>query len=133
MRTCAAQLDAYLALATPFVAWGLVASRTPLQLNAAALQALLAEYACLTTFSRGVYLAVLGPLALLGLRLQRQRPDRARCTLGAPAKTIGTLLLAALVLLEAALVLGSGTFMRNRIGATECDFHSRLAHLAKTA
>lgn len=128
MHVGGAALDAYLALATPFVAWGLVASRTPLQWSMVAVLALLTEYACLTTFSRGVYLAVICPLVLLGLLLWRQRRVRVRATIGARTKAIAALLLAALMLLEAALVLGSGNFMMNRIGASERDLRSRLVH-----
>ena len=75
MHVGGAAIDAYLALATPFVAWALWTSRTPLRWGAAAALALLTGYACLTTFSRGVYLAVAVSLALLGLLLARQRID----------------------------------------------------------
>ena len=75
MHVGGAAIDAYLALATPFVAWALWTSRTPLRWAAAAALALLTGYACLTTFSRGVYLGVAVSLALLGLLLARQRAD----------------------------------------------------------
>lgn len=76
MHVGGAAIDAYLALATPFVAWALWTSRSPLRWSAAAALALLAGYACLTTFSRGVYLGVAGSLMLVGLLLARQRVDR---------------------------------------------------------
>lgn len=66
MHVGGAAIDAYLALATPFVAWALWSARTPLRWAMAAGLALLTGYACLTTFSRGVYAAVAGPLLLLG-------------------------------------------------------------------
>lgn len=128
MHVGGAAIDAYLALASPFVAWRLCSSRTPLQWGTAAVLALLAEYICLTTFSRGVYLAVIGPLVLLGLLLRRQARGRAPALPGRRTRAICTMLLATLMLLEATLVLGSGTFMVNRIGSSEYDFRSRLAH-----
>lgn len=76
---------------------------------------LLTEYGCLTIFSRGVYLAVRGPLVLLGLLVWRQRRDRVRATTCERTKAIGTMLLATLMLLDSVLVLGSGTFMTNRL------------------
>jgi hypothetical protein len=75
MHVGGAAIDAYLALATPFVAWALWTSRTPLRWAVAAVLALLTGYACLTTFSRGVYLGVAVSLALLGLLLARQHAD----------------------------------------------------------
>lgn len=45
--------------------WALVSARRPLPWAGAAAPALLTGYACLTTFSRGVYLAVAGSLLLL--------------------------------------------------------------------
>jgi hypothetical protein len=73
MHVGGAAIDAYLALATPFVAWALWTSRSPLRWGAAAVLALLAGYACLTTFSRGIYLALGVSMTLLGLLLARQR------------------------------------------------------------
>jgi hypothetical protein len=75
MHVGGAAIDAYLALATPFVAWALWTTHSPLRWAAAAALALLTGYACLTTFSRGVYLAVAASLMLVGLLLARQRVD----------------------------------------------------------
>jgi hypothetical protein len=66
-------IDVYLALAAPFVAWALWSVRSPGWWSAAAVLALLTVYACLTTFSRGVYFAVAVPLAGLGLALVWRR------------------------------------------------------------
>jgi len=125
MHVGGAAIDAYLALAAPFVAWRLFASRTPVRWAVAAVLALLTEYVCLTTFSRGVYLAVVTPLLLLGLLLRRQPRDREP---GRPLIAVCTILLAALMVFEATLVLGSGTFMLNRIGSSERDFRGRILH-----
>jgi hypothetical protein len=70
MHVGGAAIDADLALTLPFVAWALWAAKSPAQWLGAAAVALLAFYACLTTFSRGLYLAVAGPMLLLGLWLQ---------------------------------------------------------------
>ena len=128
MHVGGAAIDAYLALASPFVAWRLCSSRSPLQWGTAAVLALLTEYICLTTFSRGVYLAVIGPLVLLGLLLRRHARGRAPALPGRRTRAICVMLLATLMLLEAALVLGSGTLMVSRMGSSEQDFRSRLAH-----
>ena len=73
MHVGGAAIDAYLALAMPFAAWALWAARSPVQWTAAAALALVALYACLTTFSRGVYLAVGLPMLLLGMWWLAQR------------------------------------------------------------
>jgi hypothetical protein len=66
MHVGGAAIDAYLALATPFAAWALWSARSRRSWTAAALLALLTGHACLTTFSRGAYVGVALPLALLG-------------------------------------------------------------------
>ena len=117
MHVGGAAIDAYLALATPFVAWALWTARSPLRWAAAAALALLTGYACLTTFSRGVYAGVVGPLLLLGVLLARQRVGRdvrAAVRIGALALGAATALAivfdawgyagAALVLLAVGLV-----------------------------
>jgi hypothetical protein len=67
MHVGGAAIDAYLALATPFAAWALWTARSRLRWMLAALLALLTIHACLTTFSRGVYLGVAAPLAVLAI------------------------------------------------------------------
>jgi hypothetical protein len=73
MHVGGAAIDAYLALATPFMAWALWSVRSRRTWVAAALLALLTVHACLTTFSRGVYVGVAAPLLLLGLAWWLQR------------------------------------------------------------
>jgi hypothetical protein len=75
MHVGGATIDAYLALATPFAAWALVAARTPRAWAGAATLALLTGHACLTTFSRGAYVGVALPLFLLGLAWWSRRLD----------------------------------------------------------
>ncbi|MEO5698677.1 MAG: hypothetical protein ABIQ60_16270 [Burkholderiaceae bacterium] len=73
MHVGGAAIDGYLALATPFAAWALWSARTRRGWAAAAGLALLSWHAGLTTFSRGVYLAVAVPLLLLGAAWWRRR------------------------------------------------------------
>ena len=124
MHVGGAAIDAYLALTTPFLAWALWSAKSPLGWGAAALLSLLAEYACLTTFSRGVYVAVFGPTFVLSWWLARRQTARRAFRAGAPF----TALLAAALVLQAALVLGSDSFMLTRIGSSERDLRSRLVH-----
>lgn len=73
MHVGGAAIDAYLVLAMPFVAWALWSARRPLPWLAAALLALGGVYAGLTTFARGVYLALALPMLGLGLWLLARR------------------------------------------------------------
>jgi hypothetical protein len=73
MHVGGAALDGYLALTAPFLIWALLRARGPLQWGVLAVSSILAVYAALVTFSRGVYLGV--PLGLLVaiVLLSRQR------------------------------------------------------------
>jgi hypothetical protein len=175
MHVGGAAIDAYLALTLPFVAWALSAAKSPARWLGAASVALLAFYACLTTFSRGLYLAVAVPMLLLGLRLQMRGMafdvrallrrwftygalaaaagaalylvHGAHGTAGAIAVSLGFLLilgllmqrlggwrraagtgLALLLVLQAVVVFGTGSFMAARVDASERDFGGRLQH-----
>ena len=185
MHVGGAAIDAYLALATPFVAWALWVARTPLRWAVAAALALLTGYACLTTFSRGVYAAVAGPLLLLGWLLASRHVGIEVRAAVLRALSIGALVLclatgmalafdsggyaaagllllglgllllalsiglkgvlkrrlpplhwrsmAALALglaltLEIFAVLGVGSFMRERLAASDHDLGSRIVH-----
>jgi hypothetical protein len=74
MHVGGAALDGFLALTFPFIVWELRRRPGPLRLGIAVLLAATATYACLTTFSRGVYLAVPGGIATLTLLLLARRP-----------------------------------------------------------
>jgi len=170
-------IDAYLGLAVPFVAWTLWSQKSPGLWAVAAMLALLTVYTCLTTFSRGVYVAVVVPLVALGvvMFLRRAVPGRrggwaaglaiasalvAIDTLlilafewgGATAaglvvlglalpavvwarrvrppswRTLASLALALALLLEVFAVVGLGTFLRERMAATDNDFQGRRQH-----
>ena len=124
MHVGGAAIDAYLALATPFVAWALWTVRTPWRWAGVALLALLTGYVCLTTFSRGVYGAVGGSLLLLAVCLRWRRMPHLRVRW----RTAASALLLLVLVLEVAAVLGLGTFMRDRIGASDQDLGSRRQH-----
>jgi hypothetical protein len=122
MHVGGAAIDAYLAIVTPFVARAVLQAATPARWCAAAALALLTEYVCLTTFSRGVYLAVGVALATLAWLRHRRRVISPRWR-----RLAGACLVFAL-LAEAAMVLGSDSFMRLRLQRSSFDFGSRLAH-----
>lgn len=128
MHVGGAAIDAYVALAVPFVAWAVWSARSAVRWSVAAAMALAAEYACLTTFSRGVYLAVLMPLACLMVwLLYRQRHAIESCPAGRGRQAANLALLAAMVLL-ASEVLRGDAFMMSRIAHVEGDYRNRLVH-----
>ena len=137
MHVGGAAIDAYLALATPFVAWALRSARRPWQWAWGALLAVLVTYAGLTTFSRGVYLSMAVPLLLLGWLLWTQKAGldmralalglwQRRRPRGWRAKAAWALSMA--LAAEVAGVLNGGSFMASRLTSTERDFGSRMAH-----
>jgi hypothetical protein len=79
MHVGGAALDGFLALTLPFALRELQHARTPLHWAGAAAVLALVAYACLTTFSRGVYLAVpLGTLVFFVLNRGTVTPDSIR-------------------------------------------------------
>ena len=131
MHVGGAAIDAYLVLATPFVVWALSASRRPVAWGMAALLALLVCHACLSRYSRGVYAAVLLSLGLLALLLRAQQ-RAAGSPSGAQAKPVwrarAERVLALALVVEVAGVLLGGSFMTQRLGSSEHDWGSRMAH-----
>ena len=170
-------IDAYLGLAVPFVAWTLWSQKSPGLWSVAAVLALLTVYTCLTTFSRGVYIAVAAPLVVLGVVMFLRRAGRGRrrgwttgVAMAAAVVAIDTALILALdwggptlaglvllglalpaaayarwvrpcswrmaasfvlalaLLLEVFAVIGLGTFLRERMAATDNDYLSRREH-----
>jgi hypothetical protein len=94
MHVGGAALDAYLAMALPFAVLAALRATTPLRLTFAGSAVLLGAYASLTTFSRGVYLAV--PIALaVALPLARAAAQRAAgsapVAAGSPLRVFGAL------------------------------------------
>ncbi len=123
MHVGGAAIDAYAALGAPFVAWAVWSARSAAGRLGAGLLALAWGYVCLTTFSRGVWLAVVLSLALLAVvlsvsRLQRRlRWQRA-----------GDALLLVALLAEIGVVAATGSFMGERLTASDRDLSSRLGH-----
>jgi hypothetical protein len=99
MHVGGAALDGFLALSLPFVLRELLVARSPQRWVALALCLAMGAYACLTTFSRGVYLALPIGVAVTGaLHLLANR--RAQAAGGAAAlKPAPVRLLSALALL----------------------------------
>ena len=77
MHVGGAALDGFLALVVPFAIFELRVAPTRVRAALAGLFVLLAAYACLTTFSRGVYLAVPASLGLLAVLLLTQGNARS--------------------------------------------------------
>ncbi|MBL8422984.1 MAG: hypothetical protein JNK06_05735 [Candidatus Accumulibacter phosphatis] len=73
MHVGGAALDGWLLLTAPFGIWAIRHARTHLQWVGAATILVVGAYASLTTFSRGVYMALPIALAFLGWQLYRQR------------------------------------------------------------
>ena len=125
MHVGGAAIDAYLAMAAPFAVWALISARRPAVWVAAGVLALLTGYACLTTFSRGVYLAVGVPLLLLGVARWTHRGRRYRLEHWRAMASAGLLLA---LIVEVAAVLSGGSFMRARLNSVDQDLRSRTAH-----
>ena len=125
MHVGGAALDGFLVMTLPFALLAVLRTRSPWQFAIGMAIALLAAYACLTTFSRGVYIAL--PLALVPMVLladaQRRRaaasgPESSHIdsTLGPVDEPLprlaklGALAMAGAFALAAALVFGGGGY-----------------------
>lgn len=75
MHVGGAALDGWLLLTFPFSIWSIRKARTPFQLVLSLILLLLAAYASLTTFSRGVYLALLLSLPLLAWQTRQKESE----------------------------------------------------------
>lgn len=77
MHVGGATLDGFLALTVPFALREFLLAKKPGRWLMASAVLTLAAYACLTTFSRGVYLAIpIGTAVFLGLHARQQRQQR---------------------------------------------------------
>jgi hypothetical protein len=140
MHVGGAAIDAYLVIATPFLGWALWSTRRPVVWAALAVLAILTCYAVLTTFSRGVYLAVLGPLIGMAVAaMARRRGFNLRGASASAAARIGGLgwrgraglILALLLVSEVLGVVLGGTFMAERLASAQDDLDSRVEHWAR--
>ena len=120
-----AALDAYLVLLVPPVVWAWRASYTPSRRLLAAVLVLCFVYALLTSFSRGVWGAALGACLVLAL-LSAWR--RARLGAAVAHSGFADVVLILAVVLEVALVLGTGAFMGQRLENAENDLRGRWRH-----
>jgi hypothetical protein len=82
MHVGGAALDGFLALTMPFAVRELLLARTPQRWALAATVTALASYACLTTFSRGVYLAIPLGLAIYFVLKARQQATAEKASNG---------------------------------------------------
>ncbi len=129
MHVGGAAVDAYFALATPFVVWALARSRSWRHWLPLALLALLTCYAVLTTFSRGVYVAVVLPLVLLAIGRWAQKTGLDwRQPLGRMGRRRATVWLVTLLGLEIALVAAGSSFLAERVAQSQDDLNDRVAH-----
>ncbi|QHE76688.1 hypothetical protein [Hydrogenophaga sp. PBL-H3] len=118
-------IDAYLVMAVPFAVWGMWASSTAPRWIGCNLLMVVAVYAVLTTYSRGVYLAVTLTLLLMGLTAWQLRlPPAAGAIWG--RRTLLAVL--ATLVLESSLVLVGGSFMADRLSRSETDMVNRMDH-----
>lgn len=112
MHVGGAALDGFLALATPFAVLALMRCRSHVAAAPVGLALALATYACLTTFSRGAYLAIPSALVLVLLLTKLQRSQASGATgLNQADAAPGTLMASAAdgktsTLIIAALVAG---------------------------
>ncbi|WP_313950565.1 O-antigen ligase family protein [Accumulibacter sp.] len=139
MHVGGAALDGFLALTIPFVVHAVARAPGPLRWLLAAALAVIAGYACLTSFSRGVYLGVGGALVVLAYlmsrrwRWQRRSSPAADPSFPAPGpleawRVWGNRLLVLALIVEVVAVLALGDFMGRRLSASERDLGGRLQH-----
>lgn len=120
-------IDAYLAMAAPFAFWAIWSARTLWPWLAANVLLWVTVYAVLTTYSRGVCLAML--LALVFMATVAWK-CRIRPAAGRAWGRRGLTAMFAAVGLQSALVLGGGTFMADRLVRSDVDLIGRVAHWA---
>jgi hypothetical protein len=78
MHVGGAALDGFLAMTFPFTVWAMLRTRDRLAMMLAASMVLMSLYACLVTFSRGVWLAIPVSCAVLAWGLSRRSATAAR-------------------------------------------------------
>ncbi|QHE85943.1 O-antigen ligase family protein [Hydrogenophaga sp. BPS33] len=118
-------IDAYLAMAVPVAFWAVWWVPAGWRWSGAALLALLSTYAVLTTYSRGLYLAVAISIVfmLIVARVCRIQPAAGSRVRGWSLKGLSLVLVA-----QAVWVLGGHTFMAGRVARVDADLLDRAAH-----
>ncbi|MDZ4124955.1 MAG: hypothetical protein U1E02_12370 [Hydrogenophaga sp.] len=118
-------IDAYVAMALPFAFWAVWTAPTAWRWAAANALMVVSVYTVLTTYSRGVYLAVLISLVFMGVSAWRLKlAPAAGAAWG--RRTLGSVLL--VLALEGLLVFGGGSFMSDRLSRSDVDLVGRVAH-----
>lgn len=135
MHVGGAAIDSYLAAATPFAAWALWRAyerRRFLPWLLAGVFSVLVVYAGLTTFARGLYLAVTASMCFLAWALYK-----GRCIPGGRSAWQGwhrewrvpaTAVLFSVVVAEIVAILDGGSLMSKRLEDSPSDLSSRLDH-----
>ncbi len=129
MHVGGAAIDTYWVMCAPFVLWALAASKKLRHWLPLAVLALLTCYGVLTTFSRGVYVAVLLPLLAFWLfRWARRAGIHLRQPVGQLWRRRASVWLCLLLVLEIAIVAAGGSFLMDRLDASKNDLDDRLVH-----
>ncbi|MCB1968228.1 MAG: O-antigen ligase family protein, partial [Candidatus Accumulibacter sp.] len=137
MNVGGAAIDGFLVLTVPFSVYAVLRAADVWRWCLAALLAVIAGYACLTSFSRAVYLAVGVSLVVLAVMLSARRRLFASPATGrlprappplAPWRRWGGRMLVAVLIVEVLLVFVLGDFMGRRVSASERDLVGRLEH-----
>ena len=123
MHTGGAYIEAYFALALPFLAWWTWSSRRWRARIAGSAMLAIGSYALLVSYARAGYLAAAIALLVLLLAPVLQRRPRAR---ERQTKRAAPWLLAGLALLAA--LVTQGDTMQRRYASSAQDFASRVAH-----
>lgn len=118
-------IDAYLAMAVPLAFWAVWLAPGGWRWACAAVLAVLGTYAVLTTYSRGLYLAVTVSLMVMAIVARRCQIQPAS---GERRRGWALRVLVFALLAEAVWVLGGHSFMTGRLAQSETDLVDRVAH-----
>ena len=118
-------IDAYLAMTVPVAFWAVWMAPGGWRWACAAVLAVLGTYAVLTTYSRGLYLAVTVALMVMAIVARRCQIQPAS---GGRRRGWALRVLVFALLAEAVWVLGGHSFMTGRLAQSETDLVDRVAH-----
>ncbi|WP_382158187.1 O-antigen ligase family protein [Hydrogenophaga sp. ANAO-22] len=118
-------IDAHLAMAVPLAFWAVWLAPGGWRWACAAVLAVLGTYAVLTTYSRGLYLAVTVSLMVMAIVARRCQIQPAS---GGRRRGWALRVLVFALLAEAVWVLGGHSFMTGRLAQSETDLVDRVAH-----
>lgn len=118
-------IDAYLAMTVPLAFWAVWLAPGGWRWSGAAVLAVLGTYAVLTTYSRGLYLAVTVSLIVMVVMARRCGIQPAS---GGRRRGWALRVLVFALVAEAVWVLGGHSFMSGRLARSETDLVDRVAH-----